>query len=147
MYEALDLTKQKTSMALRYDSDGTVWIHARAAATLTAKTPVLVIADEYGRLTQALSDVTVYAYVGVPAAAAAQGDIVWLQIGGYCADLITPSLSMSVGHALSILDGAVADAGADYSGAAGQFAVAIVATTTLTTQTVMLVPERILTTT
>lgn len=131
----------------RYDLDGTVWIQAVAHAALTAKTPYKVIANEYGRVTAALADDTNYFYVGVPASAVASGDVCWLQIGGHISSMVTPSLSVSVGHALSILDGAVADAGADYSGAAGQFAVCTTASTTSTTQDAFMIDERIIGTT
>lgn len=145
--QALNTTYQKATFGWRYDADGTVWAQAVAAAALTAKTPVLIIADEYGPITQALSDVAVYALVGVPAEAADAGDVVWLQIGGFCEDVICPSLSFALGHAAKIHDGAIADVGADYSGGASEFGVCAEATTTLTTVSLMLVPRQILTTT
>jgi hypothetical protein len=140
-------TTQYGTFERRYDSDGKVFAMARAHAALTAKTPYKLIANEYGPVTAALADGVLYYTVIVPVAAVASGADFWGQIGGYCASMVTPSLSVSVGHALSILDGAVADAGADYSGAAGEFAVNVTATTTATAHNVMLVPERILETT
>lgn len=137
----------KTSLAKRYDADQTVWIQAIAHGALTAKTPYKVIVNEYGYVTAALADDTTYYYVGVPAAAVDSGDLCWMQIGGPVEDMVTPSLSVAVGHALSLDGGAVADAGADYTGAAGEFAVCQTASSASTTQDALLVPERILSTT
>lgn len=131
------------------DPDGTVWIDAVAHDTLTANTPYFIIADEFGNKTAAFSDVTVYCYVGVAKTAEglATGKKTRLQIGGYCEDMVTASLSMTIGHAIKVYDGTTADVGADYTGAAGEFAVAYATSTTATAQDVYLVPERILTTT
>lgn len=129
------------------DADGKVWLKVQAHGALTAKTPYKVIVNEYGYITAALADDQNYYYVGVPEAAVDSGDEAWIQIGGYCTDMVTPSLSVSVGHALKMYDGAVADAGADYSGAAGEFAVCTAASTSSTTQDVVLIPERIIGTT
>lgn len=130
-----------------YNSDGTVDLLVQAHAALTANQPYKVLVNEYGYVSAALADDTTYYYVGVPRVAIASGAIGLLQIGGEVAAMITPSLSVSVGHALVMLNGAVADAGADYSGAAGQFAVCQVDSSASTTQAVLLIPERILSTT
>ena len=139
----------KTSLEKRYDADGTVWLQVVPHGDLTALTPYMVLVDEYGYVSAALADGTTYYYVGVPAADvdASEVDYCWLQIGGVVEDMVTPSLSVSVGHALAMLNGAVADAGADYTGAAGQFAVCRTVSTTATVQDVLLIPERILSTT
>ena len=131
----------------RYDSDGTVWAKVRAHAALTAKTPYKITINQYGYVSAALADETAYILVGVPAAAIASGEDGWLQIGGYCADVITPSLSVTAGHAFSILDGAVADSGVVFSGLAGQFAVCYTTSSSSTTQDMQLVPRVVLTTT
>ncbi len=130
-----------------YSADGTVRMKALAHGALTAKTPYKIIWNEFGPVTAALADDTNYYYVGVPEAAVDAGDVAELVIGGPVDDMVTPSLSISVGHAVSVLDGAVADAGADYSGAAGQFGVCRTASTSSTTQDVWLVPEKIIGTT
>jgi hypothetical protein len=129
----------------RYDDDGTVWVKIQAHDDLTAKTPYGIVVNEYGYITQALPAAGVYILVGVPANAIDSGDEDWVQIGGYVASLITASLSMAVGHGLTVNSGAIADIGADYSGAAGEFAVAVTETTTSTTQNVVLVPKYIIT--
>lgn len=131
----------------RNDADGSVWLKVQAHGNLTALTPYKVIVNEYGYITAALASDTNYYYVGVPAAAISSGEIDWVQIGGYVASMVTPSLSVSVGHGLKIYDGAVADSGADYSGAAGEFAVCYTESSTSTTQNAILVPERIIGTT
>lgn len=137
-------TTQLTSFEKRYDQDGKVFIQAVAHGALTAKTPYWVIINEYGQVTVALSDLAIRAYVAFPLAAVSSGATAWLQIGGYIADIVTPSLSVAVGHGLTLNTGAIADIGADYTGAAGEFAACAVASTTATTQTVILVPERVL---
>lgn len=141
-------TTQKTRLLPWEDSQGKVWIEAVAGAALTALTPVFVICNEYGNVTAALSDVEDTLFVGVPIEDAESGDTVVLQIGGYIEDVITPSLSVSVGHAFKIYDGAIADVGADYTGSAGgEFAVCTEASTSSTTQNMMLYPFMILTST
>lgn len=133
----------KTSMAKRFDADQTVWLQAVAHDDLDAKTPYKVIVNEYGYVTADLADDTNSYYVGVPAVDVDDGDLCWMQIGGPIEDMITPSLSVSVGHALEIEDGDVADAGSDYAGVAGEFAVCQTASTSSTTQDALLVPERV----
>jgi len=137
---------QYATFEWRYDSDGNVWVQAQAHDTLVAKTPYFVINNEFGQISSAQSDVTIYCLVGVAPAAAASADIDWLQIGGYCASMITPALTVSAGHALSIDGGVVADVAADYTGAAAEFAVATAVSTTSTTQDAMLIPRQIVST-
>ena len=143
-FQALNTTYIKASFQPRYDADGTVWRQVYVKATATAKTPMQIQYDEFGPVAIALAGGSDYYYVGVPNAAAAIGDIVWLQTGGYCADVITPSLSVSVGHAFGMTTGAIVDAGADYDGNASEFAVCCTVSTTSTTQDMMLVDRMIL---
>jgi hypothetical protein len=130
----------------RFDSDGTVWLQVQSHDALTAKTPYGIVANEFGWISEALPASGKLIYVGVPpAAVAAAAEIVWLQIGGYITAMVTPALDLEIGHGLTVNSGAVADIGADYSGAAGEFAVATVAGGSVSVQTVMLIPERVLT--
>lgn len=138
---------QYVSFEWKYDSDGKVWANVQAHDTLVAKTPYLVIVNEFGQITQALADNTVFGIVGCPYAAAAAADELFVQIGGYITSMVTASLSVSVGHGMDVYDGAVADNGADYSGEDGEFAVCTTASTTSTTQNAILVPRYIWTTT
>lgn len=145
MFDRVDMM---ASFEKRYDADGTVWVQAYAVAGATAKTPYKILVDENGPIAAALSDsATAQHYIGVPEKTVTSGAVGWFQIGGLIEDMITPSLSVSVGHALIEVDGAVADAGADFSGAVGQFAVCTTASTSSTTQDAILVPERIIGTT
>ena len=138
---------QYTTLQARYDGDGTVWRQAVAGDTLVAKTPVQIIYNEYGAVTLALADGTDYYYVGVPAAAASAGDIVWLQTGGFVEDVVTPAITTVVGYALDILDGAIAQTtAADFDGNAGEFAVCTEASTA-STHDMMLIDRMILETT
>lgn len=144
MFDREDLS---ASFKKRQDADGKVFIMAKADGGASVNTPYMVQVNEYGYNAQALAD-NVYTYfVGVPEAAIASGEVGWMQIGGRHKTLTTPSLSVAVGHALTILNGAVADGGADFAGQAGAFAVCVTATTSATSQDVILVPERILATT
>ena len=138
-----DNENMSVSFEKRKDADGSVWVKAVAHAALTAKTPYRIIVNENGYVTAALANVTAQYYVGVPAENVSSGAEGWLQIGGLVEDMITPSLSVSVGHALKISAGAVADAGADFAGAAGEFAVCTEASSSSTTQSCILVPEMI----
>lgn len=130
----------KAPLGKTFSADGKVYMYAVAHANLTAKTPYLVLANEYGAVTGATT-ATHGGYIGVPTEAVTSGDVAKMQIGGLVTDMITPSLSISVGHACSIASSVVADTGADYIGAAAEFAVCTTASTTSTTQDVMLVPK------
>lgn len=137
-----------TQMAFRYDGDGTVWAEVVAHGNLTAKTPYLVFPGQTGRVSAAVTGTAAqYCYIGVPAEAITSGDTCWLQIGGLCEDMVTPSLSVTAGHALTMHNGAVADSGAAWAGAPAAFAVCATTSTASTTQDVYLVGEKILTTT
>lgn len=137
-----------TALQPRYDADGTVWMQVVAHAELTAKTPYLIFPGQTGRVSAAVTGTAAqYCYIGVPAETITLGDTCWLQIGGGCADMVTPSLSVTAGHALTMHNGAVADSGVVWSGAAAQFAVCSTTSTTSTTQDVFLIGEKILTTT
>lgn len=138
-------TYMYASFEKSYDADGTVWLMAQAHDALVAKTPYGIVINEYGNITQALPAAGKYIYVGVPERAWTSGDIARLQIGGYIADMITAELSVSVGHGLTVNTAAVADIGADFSGAAGEFFCVLTETTTASAHTGILIPERIIT--
>jgi len=129
----------------RYDEDGTVWVKAQCHDDLTALTPYALVVNEYGWITGDLPASGYYIYVVVPPYAMSSGDEDWIQVGGYVASMVTASLSVEVGHGLTVNTGAIADIGADYTGAAGEFAICTTKSTTSTTQNVVLVPERIIT--
>ena len=134
---------QKTTLQKRYDADGTVWIQAVAHGALTALTPYKVILDEYGYLTAAIADDTTRYYVGVPAVGVDSGATAWLQIGGYVSGMVTGSLSVAAGNAISVTNGTLTDDAADYTGVANQFFIALTATTSSTAQYGLLIPEMI----
>ena len=131
----------------QYNLDGTVDLVVTAGGTLVKNTAYKVILDENGYVTAAMADpssATKRFYVGVARAAATSGDVIRIQIGGRVTALITPSLSVAVGHSLEIHAGAIAAVGADYSGTAAAFCACITASTSSTTQDVMLIPRIIL---
>jgi hypothetical protein len=133
----------KASFLKRFDQDGKVWIEAIAHDALTAKTPYAVIIDEFGQVTAAIGDDTNRYYVGVPESGCAAGDLIWLQIGGECSGMITPSFLTAVGIALRIHDGAIELTGTAFDGGPGEFAVATEASTA-SFHDVILRPELVL---
>ena len=134
----------------QYNLDGTVDLVVTAGGTLVKNTAYKVILNENGFVTAAMADPGGTAsdrtrfYVGVARAAASSGDVIRIQIGGRVTALITPSLSVAVGHSLKIHDGAIADVGADYSGKDAEFCACITVSTSSATQDVMLIPRIIL---
>ena len=135
----------KATFEKRWDSDGKVFHNCIAHGALTAKTPYGIIANEYGPVSQALPAADKYIYVGVPTEAVDSGDSCWLQIGGYITGMISTALTVALGHGFTINTGAVADIAADFTGAAGEFAINAGTVAASTTHAVMLVPERIIT--
>ena len=139
-------TTQYTTFQKRFDSDGKVYLNVQSHDALVAKTPYGIVANEFGWISQALPAADKYIYVGVPEVAVAAAALLpWLQIGGYITAMVTASLSTAVGHGLTVNTGAIADIGADFTGAAGEFCVNTAATSPASIHTVMLVPERIIT--
>lgn len=137
-----------TTQEIRHDADGTSWIQVVAHAALTALTPYLIFPGQTGYVSAAVTGTAAqYCYIGVPEIAIASGATAWLQIGGRVTGMVTPSLSVTAGHALTMHNGAVADSGAAWAGAAAAFAVCTTTTSALTATNVFLVGEKILTTT
>lgn len=126
-------------------SDGKVYVYAIAHAALTAKTPYFVFINEYGHVTATPSAIASYCYIGVPNDTYASGDLAKLQIGGYCADVITPSLSVAVGNAFGMGGGAVTDEAVDFTGLVNEWAACCTASTSATTQDMMLCGHLVLT--
>jgi hypothetical protein len=134
----IQTTYVKTPLAVRHDANGRMWMSITAHATLTAKTPYKVVMGQYGWVTAAMADDTFSYYIGFPPGAIASGAVGEVQIGGYISGMITPSLSMTAGHAFEITDGAIADQGAAPTGALNEFGTAAVVSTTSTTQDAIL---------
>lgn len=130
-----------------YSADGTVRMTVLATGSIAAKTGYKVIWNEFGPCTAAQAD-DVFEYImGYAEEAHDSGDYFEILVGGPIDDAITPSLSVSVGHALIMINGAAADVGSDYTGAVGQFAVCRTESTSSTTQDLWLVPREITATT
>lgn len=129
-------------MAFREDADGRVIIIARAHTTLTAGTPYRVKIDEYGYFTAAIADDADSYRVGIAKTAATTGTLVELVHGGPYSGMVTGSLSMAVGHGLGIRGGSITDEGADFDDLSDAvFALAYSASTSSTSQDVIMVPE------
>lgn len=107
---------------------------AVAHTTLTAKTPYKIIIDELGYKTMALTTEGYNCFIGVPESSVVSGEVGEFVIQGFIEDVITPSLSVAVGHAFFIDAEAVADKGADYTGVGTEFAICCTASTSATTQ-------------
>ena len=138
-----------TTQAIRYNADGTSWLQVVAHGALTALTPYLIFPGQTGYVSAAVTGTSPqYCYIGVPAAAVTSGDTCWLQIGGRVTDMVTPALTTTATHALTMDNGAVANSSAVWVGAAAAFAVVTASSTGAeSTQDVYLVGEKILTTT
>lgn len=134
-------TRNAAPQGLTFDSDGKVWIYAVAHGDLTAKTPYVVIANEFGSVTLALG--AARGYIGVSEKAVSSGDLAKMQIGGYITSMVTASLSVSVGHALQATSSAIADKGSDYTGGDREFAICTASSSSSTTQDAILVPDKI----
>jgi hypothetical protein len=118
-------------------------MYAIAHTTLVKNTPYLIVANEFGPVTIATTAAN-GGMIGVPDQAGVSGTKVRLQVAGRVTDMITPSLSMAVGHGLIIASDIVADDGNDYLEKVDEFAVAITASTTSETQDVMLTQHPII---
>jgi len=113
--------------------DGVDYTYAVAHATLTAKTSYRINFDEYGPLTAAISGNTSRNFrVGIATEANTTGNIARLAVRGYFSSMVTPSLSVSVGHSLNLSGGAIGDGGADYGSLPAEFAVCTTATSSAT---------------
>ena len=107
---------------------------AVAHTALTAKTPYKIIIDEYGYKTMAITTEGYSCFIGVPESSVASGAVGEFVIQGFIEDVITPSLSVAVGHAFYLNAEAIADKGADYTGEGTEFAICCTASTSSTTQ-------------
>lgn len=132
----------KAPLGQTFSANGKVWMYAVTHGALTAKQPYAITFNEFGCVTAALADNIAVYRIGVPQKAWGSGVLALMQIGGLIDDVITTSLSVSVGHAFIMTSGAIADGGSDYTGLDGEFAVCAEASTTSTTQKMMLVPEK-----
>jgi hypothetical protein len=142
------LDQEHNTFQWEYDLDGTVWVWAKSHAALVKNTGYKVIINENGYVTAAQADDVLHYLFGAPAkAAAAVGEWARIQIGGRITALITASLSVAVGHALHMYNGAIVDKGADYTGVSDEFAACVTASTSSATQDVMLIPREITATT
>lgn len=131
------------SLEWRYDGDNRVWVYAYFTAGGTDKTPGQVEYFEEGFRYKALASNTETYFMGVPDGTIASATWAWVQIGGPCDDVITASLSVSVGHALGVNAGAITDIGADYSGGATEWAVNRAVTSSATAHDVIMTPRLI----
>ncbi|MFH2075822.1 MAG: hypothetical protein ABIJ57_10845 [Pseudomonadota bacterium] len=131
------------TMGFRYDADNTIWAYCYAENGATAKTPGKLEAFEAGWRYKAIDSNTHQYYVCVPPATMTSASYGWVQVGGPFDSMVTPSLSVSVGHALGIGGALVKDVGSDYSGGATEFAVCRTATSSIATCSIWLVPRMI----
>lgn len=142
----IDASQLKAPFGYKYDQLGRIVMFARAHTTLTASTPYRIKYDEYGPFTAtvgAANNVDTYR-VGVAKKATVTNGIAELVHGGQFSGMITVSLSVSVGHQLTVAAGAVADGGADYNDLhTSGFAICYTASTNAATQDVILIPEPI----
>jgi len=127
------------------EGDGKSYVFAYTHGALTAKTPYFVLVNAYGHVTAAPSAIASYCYIGIPNDTYAASVIAKLQIGGPCSDVITPSLSVTAGHAFGMGGGVVTDEGVVYTGLVNEWACCVTTSTTSTTQDMMLCGHLVLT--
>lgn len=125
-------------MAARVDDDGREFIQVEAAGALTAKTPYKIIMSGSGYITATLASGTTLCMYGMAEATYATGDIAWMQIGGYAADMITPSLVGSVDQYYGLTSGVFQSIG---TFTANVMAIGTEAKAAGTTNTFMLIPK------
>lgn len=141
-------TSVGTGFLRRHDADGKVWVFGTYTNDGVDDTPMQVIVAATGYSFIDIADGTDYVYVGVPDGTHTSGATGWIQIGGYCDDIVVTSLVNAAGHALVLINGTVETTSAAYDGNAGEFAVIITTQTAASTATdCMLNPEQILETT
>ena len=133
----------KTRLEPRIDADGKVFRECLAHGALTALTPYRINYGQYGAVSAAMSSVAKYYRVIIPLTAVADATVFEGQTGGYIANVVTPSISMSAGHAFSMDAGVVADDGA-WAGDGNEFATSPTAQGTGTTKNMFLLDREIL---
>jgi len=130
-----------------YEGRQTVLVDAHGA--LVANTPYMLMFDQNGYLSAAVVDSGTIRYrIVVPRETiAAAGDEFRGQIVGRVNNLVTPSLSITAGHALEIHNALVADEGGAYDGSPNEFGIQNVTTTSATAQDMTLLNREIIGTT
>jgi hypothetical protein len=126
--------------APKYDAEnGAAWYFVKSHGTLVAKTPYARSWDETGYLSAAVPSTATFKWVFiVPHQAAVVSDLLLMQFAGFITAVVTPSLSMGVGHAFGVAAGAITDEGADPTLDEDEFAVSTAATTSATTHNMWL---------
>jgi hypothetical protein len=120
------------------------WVRCQAHAALTALTAYALTWNEFGYLTWAIPDSGSFQYhIVVPLVAVVSGDWFLGLIAGQVDDMVTPSLSVAIGHAVEIHDGLIADQGADPTGAPNEFGLATTASVSATALDTLLFGERV----
>ena len=137
---------QKSSFVKRFNADGSVWMEVVTHDEMVKNKLYKIIGYEFGTITGDFTAGIFYYYVGIACSNCPPGVTTWMQIGGYAEGAIHDNpLSMTKGHAFSIVGGNVVDSGVPYSGQAGQFAIATEDTVSSTVSNMMLIPDRIIT--
>lgn len=135
-----EASQLKAPFGRKEDNLGREIIFARAHTSLTAGTPYRIKYDEFGQFTAALAADNDTYFVAVAKYATLTGEPAELVVAGQYSGMITTSLSVSVGHALTVAVGAVADGGSDFNDLEDTaFAVCYTASTNSATQDVVLV--------
>ena len=136
-----DTGQLKAPFWMKYDQFGRVIILARAHDTLTAGTPYRIKYDEYGPFTAAIATDSDDYRVGIAKKAYIGDAIAELIHGGYYSAMnATASLVMAIGEGIFMSGGTCSDAAADFDDFGSNFALSA-ATTSSTTQPVVMIPE------
>ena len=136
-----DIGQLKAPFGQKYDSFGRVVIFARAHDTLTAGTPYRIKYDEFGPFTAALATDSDDYRLGIAKKAYIGDAVAELVHGGYYSAMnATASLVMAIGEGIFVSGGTPSDFTADYDDLGSNFALSA-ATTSSTTQPVVMIPE------
>lgn len=116
-------TEQVATYKPRYDADGTVWRQTKAHGELTVRTAYRLTSNQYGPVTEAITDTTTYYRVTVPDETIASDALFWGQTGGFRSSMVTPSIDIDSNDGFSIDGGVIADDSV-FAEASGGFAIA-----------------------
>lgn len=139
--------EQQMSILPREDADGKLWLYAEARATCTAAYPVMLspgyaggtLSVGWGYRADAIYNTATASlgagarvdkmFIGIPNETIESNSWGWFQIGGQCDDVVTASITGSLGGYFCIKDASVANAGDGVSASftANVFAVCTVA--------------------
>lgn len=130
------------TLELAYWPNKTVWAYVHFEADGVALTPIKVLVNEDGYVTEDIDSGSELYMVGVPDVAKSTGTIDWIQVGGPVSSMVVSSLSITKGHAAKI-DGAAVATTSDTAITAASFGIARETVATSSAVDMFLIPKYI----